>query len=270
MSSFKSDFKLLGPEHYINSFLVTKNVRPAYLIQNFLQDDKHIKKDIKNILSVFPELQSFSYLENHFLSKNKLNVDDVDTHDKIGKLLRFDCPTKFNDLNRNIPYILYNITTIMKYKKRFILTCYICQNDSKTASAENLVKDINNAIQNDDNLKTIVKDVRLEITPVKPVLPIVNKLQNWDDIITEEDKYLIENVIYNLMQEHNSTKIINNIDYENPVHRGILLCYITEHEHDVMSPLYPLQSSGYMDEIFKIEDKKFELMKEILCYTKNY
>ena len=160
--------------------------------------------------------------------------------------------------------------TIMKNKKRFILTCYICQNDSKTTSAEKLVKDINNAIQNDDNLKTIVKDVRLEMTPVKPVLSIVHKLEDWSHEFKQEDKHLIENALYNLMQEHNYTKIINNLDYENPVHRGILLCYITEHEHDVMSPLYPLQSSGYMDEIFKIEDKKFQLMQEILCYTKNY
>ena len=51
---------------------------------------------------------------------------------------------------------------------------------------------------------------------------------------------------------------------DNIIHRGIILTYITEYEYDTLEPLYPLQPSGYMEQIYEIENKKTDLMKKIL------
>ena len=47
-----------------------------------------------------------------------------------------------------------------------------------------------------------------------------------------------------------------------------MLSYIAEYEHDTLEAFYPLQSSGHMEEVYKIEDEKSKLMEQILIDSK--
>ena len=61
-------------------------------------------------------------------------------------------------------------------------------------------------------------------------------------------------------------KIIKALDYNNPVHRGIILSFIASHEFDTLKPFYPIQNSGYFEEINEIDEQKSILLEKILLY----
>ena len=54
-NTFKTGFDKLGAINYINSFLIEKGVRDAYLIQNFESTEIEVNKMINNIQVIFPE-----------------------------------------------------------------------------------------------------------------------------------------------------------------------------------------------------------------------
>ena len=61
-------------------------------------------------------------------------------------------------------------------------------------------------------------------------------------------------------------KIIKALDYNNPIHRGIILSFIASHEYDTLAPFYPIQNTGFFKEINDIDEKKSILLEKILLY----
>ena len=92
----------------INVFIVDKNIRDAYLIQSFVPDTKDIEERIKFVQNIFPNINLFRNNNYFYLSKKELSLKNVDTEDKIGSLLRFDCPTRFEDIDRWVNYVFSN------------------------------------------------------------------------------------------------------------------------------------------------------------------
>ena len=267
MNKFNQDFNLLGPEDYINSLIVVKGIRKAYLIQNFSDTDIEIKERIENIQQVFPRLQLLINQNYNYLSLEKLTKKQVDNNDKIAKILHFDCSSSFDTINRDEEYIVYNIIVTLTNQQVIHLITYICQDDTTYENAEKLTNKIREVIFNHEYLKNIVKDVELDMKIIQPLSSLVDKIANPKIRLNEDEIERIREVIYNIMNKENYDKIVDIIEYNNPIHRGFILSFIATLEFDPLTPLFPLQLSGYMEEIYDIENKRTELLVSLLKKT---
>jgi len=267
-NTFKTEFDKFGPINYINSFLVEKGVRDAYLIQNFESTDIEVNKLIKNIQHSFPILKLYKQNNYFYLSRKQLTNDDVNSETKIASLLRFVCDVGFEDLDREIEITDYNVNVFINGSDDPIsIITYVCQTDSTKDSAKLLVDDIREVIMHDINLKQIVSKVELKVNVTTPVMSLIPKLMDLKYKFNKNEMLEMDNIIFNIMNEISFNKIVNSIDYMNPIHRGVMLGYISDYQHNILQPLYPLQSSGYMEQIYKIEDKKSDLMMSFLSNT---
>jgi hypothetical protein len=250
----------LQPIDYINSFLITKGIRDAYLIQNFDSSTANIEQRVKKILHVFPSLHLLRYNNYYFLSVKPLQKNNVDSDKKIAQLLRFSCDVDFKDLDRKKETVAYNINVFLKADQDPItIITYLCQTKSTIRSAEQLVNDIR---------KVLDFKVELDVNVDIPVVSLIPKLVNPKYKFNDDEIHTLDNVIYNIMNQKSYHNILSEIDYNNLIHRGIVLTYITDHEHDTLQPFYPLNTSGHMEEIYEIEDQRSELMKQILVDSK--
>ena len=267
MNKFNQDFNLLGPEDYINSLIVIEGIRKAYLIQNFSETDIEINKRIENIQQVFPKLQLLTDQNYNYLSLEKLTKKQVNNNDKISKLLHFECGSSFDTINRNEDYIVYDIIVTLKNKQITNLITYICQNNTTYENAQQLTDKIRKVIFDHNYLKNIVKDVELDMKIIQPLSSLIDKIANPKIRLNEEEIESIRDVIYNIMNKENYDKIVDIIEYNNPIHRGFILSFIATLEFDPLTPLFPIQSSGYMEEIYDIENKRTELLVSLLKKT---
>lgn len=267
MNKFNQDFNLLGPEDYINSLLVVKGIRKAYLIQNFSETDIEIKERIENIQQVFPELQLLTEQNYNYLSLEKLTKKQVNNNDKIAKILHFECGSSFDTINRDEEYIVYNIIVTLNNQQVIHLITYICQDDTTYENAEQLTNKIREVIFNHEYLKNIVEDVKLDMKIISPLSLLVDKIVNPKIRLNEDEIERIREFIYNIMNEENYRKIVDIIEYNNPIHRGFILSFIATLEFDPLTPLFPIQLSGYMEEIYDLENKRTELLVSLLKKT---
>jgi hypothetical protein len=117
-------------------------------------------------------------------------------------------------------------------------------------------ENINKALNNNDKVYSDFIDI--------PVDSIINKLIN-NKTLTNDDKYKIENILYNFGFEipANSSEpdiqkyFREKFQYTNPTHRGILLGLLLNEKNNLLEPFIPLQN-------FPEEDRK------VLKITKNW
>jgi len=265
----------LEPEDYINSLLVIKGVRKAYLIQNFESTTTYIDRRIGMIQNIFPTLKIYKNKNNthYFLAVDKLLLDLNDVVN-IASVLRFSCDVGFNDLNRDKEMISYNINVFFNENNEEPLSIitYICQTKSTISDAIELVDDINGVLTNNIKLKKlniIVSRVELQVNVIIPPLAFIHKLMDPKHVFTEPETDELNNIIYNtVISEDSSDIIINVIDYNNLIHRGVVLTYITEYIHNKLEPLIPIQTTEYYEGIKGIDLEKSSLMAEYLVDPK--
>ena len=261
MSENTGRFVGLDPVDYINSLLVTEKVRKAYLIQNFESNTVSVDAKIQKILEVFPALKLLQHDNYYFLSLKSLTRAEVNNDEKIGVLLGFSCDVDFKDLDRNKETVTYNINVYLNRKGNPItIITYVCQTKSTLRDAEKLRDDIQVVLTKDR--------VELDVEVDAPVVSLIPKLIDPKHKFNDKEKTALYNVLLNTMADSSYDKIRSEIDFDNLLHRGIMLSYITEYEHNSMAPFYPLQSTGHMEEVYQIEDKRSDLMERILTKSK--
>lgn len=253
-------------EDLMNVYLVENKIRDAYLIQSFSSDTSIIKKRIDIINSVNTNLNLLQYNNYYFLSLKKLSIDDVDDDEKIGKLLRFNCPTKFSDINRDIETITYKIIVKCIHNDIELIT-YVCQDNSKINEAIKLKDDIKKSLLSEDTFKKIIVDIELKIDVNTPINSVKELLYKRDYKMKPKDIELINDAIFNSFNENNYKKIINYINYDNLIHRGILLSILSEFNYNSLEPFYPLQLCSKHKEINENENKRIDFLVDIIKNT---
>ena len=259
-------FKGLIPNDFLNSYLVINKVRRAFLLQNFDNNYFDILNRISKIKIEFPILNILQTENYYFFSIDKLNKNDVNTEKKIAEVLRFKSDIDFDKLDRTKLTISFNFIFSIKNLERINLITYVCQTEKTKGEAEIFLNDIRKVINKDNNLKEIV-NVDLKIERFIPPICLIPKLLNLDYTIINEEIEAIKIIIFNIMNPSSSEKVIKSLDYKNPIHRGLILGFISSYEHDTLKPLYPLQNSGYLKEIYEIDEKKSILLENILLYN---
>ena len=150
-------------EDYVNIFLVTKNIRIAYLIQNFEENDDSIIHRINILKQIF----HFNVLKSHnyyFLSKQKLCHEDVNTEDKISIILRYETSTPFSLIDRKQTTYTYSFDLeCINVLYKINLFTYVSQFNDREEEAKILVNEINSHLLNDNLLKEIINKVSLNV-----------------------------------------------------------------------------------------------------------
>ena len=247
------NFYGLKKEDYINALLVENKIREAYLIQNFESTTEIIDVRIKQIQTIFPKLNLLQNNNYYFLSLKPLKLVDVDNDKKIARLLRFICDVEFKDLDRTKETTSYHINVYLEEEENPItIISYVCQTKRTIKDAEKLVDDIKKILIKEKITSLVKLDVDVNI----PVISLIPKLMNPKYKFTKNEIRELNNIIFNIMNESSYRRILVEIDFNNLLHRGIMLSYIAEYEHDTLEAFYPLQSSGHMEEVYKIEDEK--------------
>jgi hypothetical protein len=108
--------------------------------------------------------------------------------------------------------------------------------------------------------------VYVNIELIIPTQHIINKLITKKNLSKEEIDVII-GVLYNMGF---SDKLLEyEFQYNNPIHKGILLDILVKSKHDVLSPFYPLQEYPKQQKVVdKITIELENALIEILDKTK--
>lgn len=243
----------LGYTEYLNCFLVSNNIRPAYLLQfidyketSYQDPITQFKLDL--IRRNFPNLKLTHFNQGTIISLSFYDIDELNTNknDILSSILDYQC--YYTPNNKYVSYG-YTIYATINDDKKIPLFSYICCNSHdcdfkiielidtynyklKLIKDNNIIKSIyftKNAYYNEDYYINLLKD---------------NKIQY-------KDYEHIDNFLYNIGF---SDKLngFDSFDYSNPLHRGILIGLLTYSKYPSIEPFCPLQEHPqYMKKVDK-------------------
>lgn len=237
----------------LNAILVNENIRPAMLIQPQNEDeetgnDKKTKFIIDELKKNFPELifsENYQQYQGIIVSKTKSYDGQTISLDKMGEILGYPCYENFTKLNRELPY--YSIDVVVKEKngKTKKLFANVCKDDQYINKFKTFAENASIVLKK-QQYKTFLNGLKIDkiyvnvkkITPTNILIEYLIQNKNLE----KDEIYDIQEILWNYgLSDKTMVEIKNNIQYNNPVHRGILIDWLLKHKYDLLSPFYPLQ-----------------------------
>ena len=244
----------------INLLLIVNDVRPAMLIQpadyrEATGSDTKTKTILMNIKKEYPTLiHSENYKGDYqgiLISKKSFDDEEINLN-KMGEILGYPCADDFGKINQDD--ISYGIDLISIYDNgsQTVIFSNICKNNSSSINEfEKIAEKATNVLKGHEINRQIVEKVIVEIYSIIPTKLIVKKVvQNIKLNNEETDKIL--NILYNFgfsMELHFIYK--DEFQYDNDLHKGILLALLLYEINYPIRPFTPLQQ-------YPGEDKKFD------------
>ena len=265
--------------YLINAMLVNAGARTACLVQpidygEIKSTDKNTSYVLKLINEYFPQLyfidEYLSY-QGIIITLNKnLLVDleiDIITLDKMGEILGYPCYKGFSDIDRckttyahniNMSVIISNNESNVQCDEYNLIANMSDKiTDKITHQFEKMATDFEKILNESENIKILEKilsffhdnkgkitkiEVSYEMSDCISTLSLIDVLSNdIEYVLTENEQEAFINVLYNL--SFNET-ILDNIDetieYDNPIHKGIILSLLLNEQYDILEPFCPL------------------------------
>jgi len=259
----------------LNIILVKENIRPAFLFQPpslFL-----FQEETNTLFSDLFYCDDYKNYQGTIISKQNYNGRTDITNEEMGKILGYPCYKGFDKINKNQPYYTIDIIA-SKNNKHFYLLTNVCLNNKKISMFENIAREAMVAFKKEEykflelNIEKVEVIVRKEI----PTKFIIYKLTNnfstlcsfafagygeaiQDEKINEEEKLKIINILYNLgFSIALQIYFMDKFQYNNPIHRGILLAILLRDINDNLSPFFPLQNYPEQDMKVREINEKYE------------
>jgi len=271
----------IGIENVFNSILVNENVRPAMLVQpaNYNEatgKDSKTKSIIEAIKKQFPTLlfsEDYKTYQGVIISKTDYNGQEISL-ERMGEILGYPCYQDFNAIDPT--HISYSIDIYVKQKNTNEITYLfsnVCKDETnidkfksfadkaKIALNKKEYKDILNGIE--------IDKVGVEIEKIIPTQAIINKLIN--NIQLQQDELnKIQNILFNFgFSMELQLYFLENFQYTNPIHKGILLSLLVNEVNDTLSPFTPLQNYPEQKKhVYKIIEAWEKELIDILERTK--
>lgn len=248
------DIKYLEP--FLNSFLVQKDVREAYLFQTidygeYSPSEPKSKHRLAMIRTHFTDLVHTPMEQGVLIAKRPIERSEYITDEGLAKLLGFPCVIQHN--------MDYSYTISTKYKGREIsLISYGCA-QKKPGPAEALKEKVKQALA-----ELGITDVVLEETYNIPAHVLVEKLEKGESLNEQELYQLGDRYFFNLgFSQDFITKFGHVYNQENLLHRGIIISVLHLYENDLIEAFYPLQR--FPEEHEKVNKKTLGLEKAIMA-----
>jgi hypothetical protein len=237
----------------LNSILVNENVRPAMLVQpvNYNEatgKDPKTKSIIEAIKKHFPKLlfsEDYKTYQGVIISRTNYNGQEISL-ERMGEILGYPCSKDFDNINP--ADISYSINVYVKQKNSnntaelFSNVCKDKTNIENFKSFANKAKLAFDKKEYNDILNGVEIDkVDVEIDKIIPTQAIINKLTDNIQLQQHElDK--IQNILFNFgFSMELQLYFLENFQYTNPIHKGILLALLVREMNDILTPFTPLQ-----------------------------
>jgi len=238
---------------------VNKKVRSAVYIE-----DGSIIKSIKKL---FPNLIYENYDGGVIVSKQKYtNIRKISANN-FGKILGYPCYADFENLNRDIPYYGISIRINYNNNKSIQLFANVCKDKINLNKFKLIAKKAEKAIQKKEYKEmikpTIINSIYVDTEIEIPTKYLIKKLTN-NKKLSKIEKSKISEKLYNI----GTSKIADyDFQYNNQIHRGILIELLLRMEYHIISNEYlSLKFSSnereeYENALLQILDKTRKIYK---------
>ena len=243
----------IGIENVLNSILVNENVRPAMLVQpaNYNEatgKDPKTKSIIEAIKKHFPKLlfsEDYKTYQGVIISRTNYNGQEISL-ERMGEILGYPCSKDFDNINP--ADISYSINVYVKQKNSnntaelFSNVCKDKTNIENFKSFANKAKLAFDKKEYNDILNGVEIDkVDVEIDKIIPTQAIINKLI-YNKKLEQDELDKIQNILFNFgFSIELQVYFLENFQYTNPIHKGILLALLVREINDILTPFAPLQ-----------------------------
>lgn len=238
---------------------MNKKVRSAVYIE-----DGSIIKSIKKL---FPNLIYENYDGGVIVSKQKYtNIRKISANN-FGKILGYPCYADFENLNRDIPYYGISIRINYNNNKSIQLFANVCKDKINLNKFKLIAKKAEKAIQKKEYKEmikpTIINSIYVDTEIEIPTKYLIKKLTN-NKKLSKIEKSKISEKLYNI----GTSKIADyDFQYNNQIHRGILIELLLRMEYHIISNEYlSLKFSSnereeYENALLQILDKTRKIYK---------
>jgi hypothetical protein len=269
-----SKYDSIDLNNIINSILVEEGIRNALLIQPADYDESNdtnpkmtaIQEKIK---SLFPDLifsKDYNIYQGVIVSKKSYDGEEVSLN-RMGEILGYPCYKDFGNYNKNNETIyLLEINIIFENGSSQQLLANVCKNKEEEGVFKDIAEKAEIALKKPEYKDILkgneVKNVTVILQSEIPSKVLIDKLMG-NQPLHEEEKEAVLNILYNFgfgieLQFYFQEKF----QYDNPLHRGILLGLIIVDRNNLLSPFFPLQKYPEQDE--KINELTKNLENEII------
>ena len=268
--------KIFTDDILINLLLIENDVRPAMLIQpadyrEATGSDTKTKTILMNIKKEHPTLiHSENYkgvYQGILISKKSFDDEEINLN-KMGEILGYPCADDFGKIDQD--EISYGIDLIAIYDNgsQTVIFSNVCKNNNSINEFEKIAEKAN-VLKGQEINRKIIEKVITEIYSIIPTKLIVKKVvQNIKLNNEETDKIL--NILYNFgfgMELQFIYK--DDFQYENDLHKGILLALLLYELNDPISQFTPLQQYPEEDKkVYEITSKWEMGIIELILSTK--
>ena len=242
--------KDLEINNLFNAILVNENVRPAMLVQpyNYNENkgtDKKTLTIVNGIKKLFPDLyltDNYKICQGTIISKKKIPLENgIISLEYMGNILGYPCYKDFEDANRDD--ILYSIELIVSYNNsETTILANVCK-DKQTLKNFNLIAKNAFEVLTSRKYKNLLKGININrvyvnVENIIPTQAVINKLIT-NKKVTQEEKDTIGEALYNCGFSDDLTYY--DFQYNNKIHKGILLDILIKYKFDTLRALYPLE-----------------------------
>jgi hypothetical protein len=240
----------------LNCILVNENVRPAMLVQpadykERTHSDPRTNSIIEGIKTYFPNfILTTDYETYQGVIISKIDYDYNGNKNislkEMGKILGYPCYEDFTTIDND--KISYTIEIYAKNNQnnQIQILANKCKDITKLEEFNSLANKAKNAFTKKEYSELLngfeIKDVYVESFQNIPTQIIINKLLSNDKLEqTELDK--VQNILFNFgFSNELLFYFMIYFQYNNPIHKGILLELLLKEKHDILLPFYPLQN----------------------------
>lgn len=168
----------------------------------------------------------------------------------------------------NVENLYTDVSSALNNRKIVDLFVNVCQTTNNIPEFENIKRDALNVlsapkyIELFKSINIVIDDIKIVVEPIIPTLSIIQKLIN-NEPFNALEKDEIQNNIWNIFSDDtDADDIVSNIQFNNPIHVGILIQLLSSFQFDMLSPFYPLYN--YPTENDMVTDITKQLAKKII------
>lgn len=238
----------------LNCILVNENVRPAMLVQPVDYKETTHKDPITNaiiegIIKYFPNLILSTDYENYqgvIISKIDYNANKNIVAKEMGKILGYPCYEDFTTIDDDkINYTIDIYVKTTQYNQIQILANK-CKDITKLEEFNSLAKKAEKAFAKKEYKEILngieVKEVYVESLQNIPTQTIINKLLS-NETLEQAELDKVQNILFNFgFSNELQFYFMIYFQYNNPIHKGILLELLLKEKYNILLPFYPLQN----------------------------
>ena len=236
----------IGLEEYMNCVLVQAGQRPAFLIQpadyrEATSNDPKTKAKVSAIKRFFPDLIISNIKGEALVSKRAFSEDNFRKNQDMGDALGYPCAAEYEYtlMHKNEPDVSISVEVTMTDGTTLQILANACKDDSKFDQFVGFAASAEAVLKADPRLLGRVVSVSAVKKVSVPAKFILQKLIRGEALNSDEEHGL-RNEIWNMGWEDGDALLEYNYEFNNPVHRGILITLLTNTMNDPLEPFYPL------------------------------